>query len=129
MQSESQKERDLEKHQCDYTAMHEKHNELLKSMKEYQEINKESSLAAKKEYRNTNKDEIAVAMKGYRDTNKDAIATVKKGYREAKKDETEIANKEYYTSNKVSILDKRKISYATELHPFFVEAWFRTPLC
>jgi hypothetical protein len=44
-----------------------------------------------------------------------------KGYREAKKDEIEINNKEYYTSNKGSILDKRKISYAIELHPFLLK--------
>jgi len=135
--SESQKETDIEKRRCDYAGMpNENHTELLKSMKEYQETNKESFVTAKKGYRKANKDEITVTMKGYwdankdettatmkgyRDANKDAIAAVKKGYREAKKDETEIANKEYYTSNKGSILDKRKIPYATELHQFLLK--------
>ena len=56
MLSESQKETDIEKRRCDYAGMpNENHTELLKSMKEYQETNKESFLAAKKGYRKANK--------------------------------------------------------------------------
>ena len=80
MLSESQKETDLEKRRCDYAAMpNEKHTELLKSVKEYQETNKESYLAAKKEYWKANKDGITATKKGYRDANKDEIAATKKG--------------------------------------------------
>ena len=57
MLSESQKETDLEKRRCDYAAMpNEKHTELLKSMKEYKDTNKESYLVTKKGYRKANKD-------------------------------------------------------------------------
>jgi hypothetical protein len=79
-----------------------------RTMKEYQETNRDAIATYKKEYQETNRDAIATYKKEYQETNRDAISTYKKEYREKNRDAILSKKKEYYEANRETILTKNK---------------------
>jgi hypothetical protein len=77
-----------------------------RTMKEYQETNRDAIATYKKEYQETNRDAISTYKKEYREKNRDAILSKKKEYYEANRETILTKNKEYRDANRVKIANK-----------------------
>lgn len=82
-----------------------------RTMKEYNEDNKDHIFQIKKQYREANKETIRQKKKEYREANKEILAEKSKKYQEANKERIQEYKKQYREANKDKIREKDKIYY------------------